>query len=311
MQGMELSRRFYDYCRPVLMEKMPDVMAAAAIGLVGEGSECFGMDDELSRDHDFGPGFCIWLPLDLLRAKIGEIESVLAELPAEFAGRPSRLAPRLRGGRVGPLPLERFYAFFTGLGHPPASWREWMGIPEERLATATNGQVFEDNGGDFTAWRLKLLDYYPRDVWLKKLATRVMIMGQAGQYNLPRALKRNAPSTAMLALARFAEAALSLVFLLNRRYMPFYKWAPVMAADLPVLGSETDELLKSLAAHPLRGAQDMDAAEMIEDYCVACAAKLRAFGLSGERDSFLWAHGPQIMAHVSDPEIRALDLLRD
>lgn len=311
MKGMDLSRRFYDHCRPALMDKMPDVMALAAIGLVGEGSECFGMDDELSRDHDFGPGFCIWLPLDLLCKKNDEIERVLADLPAEFAGRPSRLAPRLRGGRVGPLPLERFYSFFTGLDHAPASWREWMNIPEERLAAVTNGQVFEDNAGNFTAWRLKLLDYYPRDVWLKKLATRVMIMGQAGQYNLPRTLKRNAPSAAMLAMARFVEAALSMVFLLNRRYMPFYKWAPVMVADLAVLGSETDELLKKLAAHPLRGPMDIDAAEMIEDYCVASAAKLRAFGLSEERDSFLWAHGPQIMAHVREPEIRALDLLRD
>ena len=37
MNGLELARAFYAACRPALMAAIPDVMAQAAAGLVGEG----------------------------------------------------------------------------------------------------------------------------------------------------------------------------------------------------------------------------------------------------------------------------------
>ena len=64
MQGLEFSERFYrTYGEPMLLEKFPDVIGLLAIGLAGSGSECFGYDDALSQDHDFEPGFCLFLPL--------------------------------------------------------------------------------------------------------------------------------------------------------------------------------------------------------------------------------------------------------
>ena len=309
MNGLELARAFYTASRPALVAAMPEVMAQAAAGLVGEGSECLGCDDAVSRDHDFGAAFCLWLPREVLRAQADRIEAAFASLPAEFAGFPSRLAPGARQGRVGPLAIEGFYAFFTGLDAPPANWRQWLAIPEHRLAAATNGEVFEDAPGRFTAWREALLAYYPRDVWLKKLATGAMLAAQTGQYNLPRALGRGDGASAMLAAARFAEAALGLVFLLNRRYMPFYKWAPRLGRQLPVLGAPLGRLLDSLAAQPLRGPQDMAVAEPVEEFCAQVAEQLRFTGLSDAPDAWLWSHGPRIMGRVKDPEIRRLNLL--
>ena len=62
MNGMELAERYYEtYGRPMLHEKYPEYETRIAVGLVGEGSECFGFDDRISRDHDFGPAFCLWL----------------------------------------------------------------------------------------------------------------------------------------------------------------------------------------------------------------------------------------------------------
>ena len=63
MNGIELARAFYLECgKPMLEEQFPQLKDRIATGLVGSGSECFGFDDEISRDHDFEPGFCIFLP---------------------------------------------------------------------------------------------------------------------------------------------------------------------------------------------------------------------------------------------------------
>ncbi len=310
MNGLELAQKFYESCLPSLRQDIPDIMDKAAVGLVGEGSECFGCDDEHSRDHDCGPAFCLWLPREELHTALPRIEAALERLPKEFMGMESRLVPERRMGRVGPLPLEDFYAFFTKLAHTPKTWQEWLRIPEYQLAACTNGAVFADGDGEFTRRREALLACYPRDILLKKLAARCMVMAQAGQYNLPRCLARGDSVAAMLAVARFAEAALSLVYLCNRRYMPFYKWAGKLARQLPVLGPSITTLLDLLAVTPLDTTHGELAVDSIESFCASVASHLRAIGLSDVYDTWLWAHGPSIMTQVRDPEVRKLDLLQ-
>lgn len=310
MQGLKLAREFYEVCKPVLRAELAGIMDTAAVGLVGEGSECFGCDDAHSRDHDFGPAFCLWLPRAVLQAELPRIEAAFAMLPQEFQGFASRLAPQRRQGRVGPLALEDFYAFFTGLDHAPTTWQEWLAIPEHQLAACTNGEVFEDHDGAFTRWRGALQACYPRHVLLKKMAARCMIMAQTGQYNLPRSLQRNDPVAAMLAAARFAEAALSFVFLCNRRYMPFYKWAAKLAGDLPVLGPQAGQALRVLALAPMQGEQGSRAVAAVEDFCTHAAEHLRAVGLSKAPGNWLWEHGPQIMRHVEEPALLRMDMLQ-
>ena len=62
MKGMELSRLYYEeVCKPAIEKEAGELTERTAVGLVGEGSECYGYDDEISRDHDFGPSCCFWL----------------------------------------------------------------------------------------------------------------------------------------------------------------------------------------------------------------------------------------------------------
>ena len=85
MQGLELSRAYFEaYGAPMLREQFPEWADRLAVGLVGSGSECFGWDDAVSQDHDFEPGFCIFLPEEELLDRQTEfrLERAYAKLPA-------------------------------------------------------------------------------------------------------------------------------------------------------------------------------------------------------------------------------------
>ncbi|MCR5813875.1 MAG: DUF4037 domain-containing protein [Desulfovibrio sp.] len=307
MNGLTLARDFYAHCRPLLQKELGELLEQACVGLVGEGSECFGLDDAQSRDHDFGPCFCLWLDEDLLTTKQAKLEAAFAKLPQGFAGFASRLAPEQRLGRVGPLATERFYRFFLG-GPVPKTSLEWLAIPEDQLACATNGEIFEDHETRFGQIRAELLRYYPRELVLTKLAARCLQMAQAGQYNYPRSLARGENAAAFFALARFAEAALSFVYLVNGRFMPFYKHAARLARSLPLLADPLNQVLTSIATTAASDGESL--VEEIEDFARVCAEYLRAQGLSQKPGNWLWDQAGAIMQNVHDPHLRRQNLLR-
>lgn len=310
--GLSLAQHFFEASRPMLNDLMPGIMARCAAGLVGEGSECLGADDSISRDHDWGAAFCLWIPDELFYKERTRIEQCLAQLPGCFEGFDVRMAPERRMGRVGPFPTRGFYKRFLGIDHTPATWQEWRSIPEYHLCSCTNGAVFMDNDGEFTSLREALLQHYPDDVRRKKIAARCMIMAQAGQYNLPRSLQRGETVAAMLAAARFSEAALSMVFLLNRRFMPFYKWAGRVAQTLPLLGQETVNVLRQLSCTSWGTPdQGMSVLESIELLCSKVADELRRQELTAEHGAWLWPLGPSVQMGIRDPELRSLNVMED
>ena len=87
MKGLELCEKYYrEAAREELWQHFPDVMPRAAAGLAGEGSECLGFDDEISRDHDFGPSFCIWLTEADYADYGAEMSAFYRSLPGSFDG---------------------------------------------------------------------------------------------------------------------------------------------------------------------------------------------------------------------------------
>jgi len=307
MKGLDIARDFFfERGLPMLKGKFPSETERLAAGLAGEGSECFGFDDEFSRDHDWGPGFCLWLN-DEDFANVGaEMTAAYRELGNEYKGfRRNQLAEAQ--GRVGPQAIGDFYSRFIGQRGIPETLRQWRIIPESNLASVTNGEVFYDNSGEFTAVRRGLTEYYPEDVRIKKIVTRAAFMAQSGQYNYRRCEKRGEKVAAMMAVAAFVENATSMAFLLNRKYKPFYKWMHRAMKDLPLLNN-CYSMIERLCEKD-RSPEENE--EVIEAVCADVLRELKRQGLTDGTDPFLLEHCQKMMRHIKDDEIKALHIMQD
>lgn len=312
MKGLELARLyFYEVGIPMIEEKFPEYKGKIAAGLVADGSECFGFDDEISRDHDWGPSFCLWLTGQDYEAIGIPLQNEYNRLPRDFAGFSARQVSEWGSGRIGVFEIGQFYKRFIGFDHVPSTLTEWLAIPELNLAVATNGSVFIDPVGEFTAFRDKLKQFYPEDIRLKKIASRCITMAQSGQYNYMRCAKRGEYVAAHYAEAQFMDNVISMVFLLNRKYKPFYKWMHRALKELPILGNTIYKLFCDLVnTHEMAVGQGIyeRKSHLMEETCRHIIEELWKQGLSDSESDFLFDHGPVIQSRIQDPQVRGLNV---
>ncbi len=304
MRGLEKARAFYEeYGKDMIHRRFPEYEGRIAVGLAGHGSECYGFDDEVSEDHDWEDGFCLWIS-DIDDINIGvELTRAYRELPVSRSVRSS-----LGGGNRGVRRSCFFYRGYTGSSGAPESWKQWMELPSHALAEASNGQVWRDELGEFTAEREMILHGMPEDVWKKKLAARAIEMAQSGQYNYTRCLKHGQEGAAMLAAAEFVKAACAMVYLLNHRHMPYYKWMFRGMDELETLGA-LRPALEFLLTGENEPAGQKTKAGVIEDVSAAVIKELRAQNLSDGGWDYLEPHAFEIMERIEMPEIRAMHVM--
>ena len=310
MKGIELSETFYlAYGKPMLQAKFPELFSSIAVGLVGRGSECFGYDDGLSQDHDFEPGFCIFLPdEDVIDSRTAfALERAYAKLPREFMGYQRSLLDPVGGNRHGVIRMSDFLKEKTGVPNGRLSLMDWFFVPEQSLAEVTNGRIFFDGSGALTAIR-KELAYMPEDVRLKKLAGKLLIMGQAGQYNYGRCIARGETAAAQLAMAEFVNAALHVIFLLNKTYLPYYKWSFRALRGLPLL-SALHEPLEYLISSGNNGGEAAKKEQITEDICSDIIAVLQQQSLTAFGGSEAEGHAYSVNDRIGDGQIRNLHIL--
>lgn len=282
ISGLELSKCYYEtYGKAMLKEQFPEYADRVAAGLVGHGSECLGFDDMWSKDHDFGPGFCLWLT-EKDYEKVGQkMQEAYEALPKAFMGYPARNTSKRGGGRVGVLSIPEFYEEFTGNG-------AWSEMEDEKLAMAVNGEVFDDPLGEFSAIREQLQNGMPFAVWKRRLANAVALTAQAGQYNYGRCKKRNDIVAANLALDEFVREGMRTAYLLNRRYMPYYKWAWRGLENLERLSE-----LKPLFEQVLSSEGERES--VVEEICARLLEELKRQNLTYGEETFLELHVERIL----------------
>ena len=306
MNGLEFSREyFFSVAEPELRSEFPQLYPRLAAGLVGNGSECFGYDDEISRDHDWGVDFFIWVSDDD-RDMVSPLQvwknTLFDKHPPVYRRTRSEY-----GARVGVMTCKDFYSGLIGAPEGPHAINEWVRAPEENFAMSVNGEVFVDGHGEFTKTREYLLKYYPEDIRRKRIAAKCMALAQTGQYNHERTARRSDWVTLRAVLSRFSDSAIAMAFLLNKVFRPYYKWAYRALKDLPILGGEAAQLLLQLAeTGGLDGASFSMRQQYISELCALFVQELHAQGLSGSDDWFLTTHAEEAMDGIEDSFLRSL-----
>lgn len=263
LPGLELSRILYEEAvRPVLDAECPGLRYAAA--RVGAGSEVLGFDTARSADHEWGPRLDLFLePADA--AAHGErIHRLLAErLPKDVRGWPTHFRHADPADPVGHMeptegPVHHRVAVrdvggwvhaHLGIRVPPTAGegeahgravageglgmtaRDWLALPQQRLAEATGGAVFHDGVGALTRVRRELA-WYPDEVWRYLLACQWQRISQEEAF-VGRCAEVGDELGSAVVAGRLVRDLMRLCLLLARRYPPYSKWLGSAFARLP------------------------------------------------------------------------------
>lgn len=210
-----------------------------AAGRLGSGSDVLGLDDDMSRDHDWG------LRLTVLVEDGDTALGVAARLEAD---------PSV----THPVEVAATDAFVRSrLGVPPDELddpRTWLRLTGQSILEITAGPVFVDTVGRITAVRERLA-WYPHDVWLYVLASGWRRVSQELPF-VGRTADRGDDLGSRVVAARLARDLMHLGFLVERTWPPYPKWFGIRFRELGVATTVGPVLTAALGATDWHGRED-------------------------------------------------------
>jgi hypothetical protein len=245
--GQHLARRFHrDVVGPLVRAHRPGLPYAA--GRLGSGSEVLGLDDAMSRDHDWGLRLSVLVPEEARDDVAGLLER---ELPESYDDWPVRFAYSGSDQARHHVDVDSLGSFVRdrlGLSPQPDAWTpdDWLGLDGQRVLEVVAGPVFHDSDGQLTRFR-EAIAWYPDQVWRQAVARdwsqiseEMPFVGRTGQ--------RGDDLGSRLIAARLVDHAVHLAFLLHRTWPPYSKWRGTVLATLPGLDEVRADLAGVLAA---------------------------------------------------------------
>jgi hypothetical protein len=233
MRGADLAGAFHaDLVGPLLAQQFPGLRYAA--GRMGSGSDVLGLDDEMSRDHDWGLRLTILVDEDD-RAVVPEVVDLLERvLPDRYRGMPVRFPmtgdPSTRH-RVGVDTVGRFAAGRLAV-NPLAglSTIDWLVPTGQGVLELTAGPVFVDTTRELARVRT-MLRWYPPDVERYVLAASWQRLAEYFPMVGRTAASGDDLGSRLLSSA-LASDLMRLAFLLHRRWPPYRKWLGTLFSRL-------------------------------------------------------------------------------
>lgn len=211
IKGLELSESFFNENKALLFKKIPsNAIEYITIGLFGFGSECYGVDDEISEDHDFDQGFIILVedsvPLtDFLKLK--QAYDCLPKLYKRFC-----LLNQTKHG----VHYMKEYLNYLGVN-------DIKNISDESKALLLNGKLFYQGfASTFANLRYDIRKNSNYD-FLIDLSLKALEINKYIPYNLKRSLDRGDLYTFKSLKNNLVNHLIEFYYIYHKMYLPHDK----------------------------------------------------------------------------------------
>jgi len=308
--GMTLSKEYYEeFGKKMIHEKFPEYEGKIAVGLIGEGSDCFGFDDEISTDHDFGPAFCMWVSDDTYEAIGEKLTEEYENLPSEYKGY-KRTDTSYGAGRRGVIRISDFYKKF--LGTDVYEDINYSAIEDYSFAAVTNGEIFRDDEAIMSEMRAKLVTGYPDRIRMLKIAQEAAAFAQCAQYNYLRMLSREDEVTAQIMLSDGIKHMMKLYHHINRAYPPHDKWLYKSTVQIAQnLGdSELIILIDRVMAQFVTKTDKRDVSGAVENLAEYVVKHMYTMRIISDINTYLDYHTEELLFKASICELNEEELVK-
>jgi len=310
LTGLAISQEFIrSILLPLLQAELQEDYDRIAVAVVGTGSDVLGLDDEISRDHHWGPrANVMYLRADASRLE-SRVNNASGKVPTKFGQFDVQVNINNMTGVCG-CEIESFFGRFLGTDRLPSREVDWLELCEVDLFHVTAGTIVYDGLGQLTHL-CNAFSQYPENVWKKRLADWCMyVTGRDAPYNLHRVSKRQDDLTCTIYFGLCVKRLMELCFTLNRQYAPYTKWQNRMFRELPKYADQLAPLIDNAVAEPawekkVRILIDANyvIADALADLNLCTKVKRRAFD-EGLTDLTLYDSAAQIYAQLPDELFR-------